>query len=245
MLARDRLKVDFYLTRKKVLANKGTFIPTLVIAFFIAYVWVKDSYSIGLKFFVYLFPHIFLFFSQDMMKDEVESGGLENILFLEGRFKQYLWTKNFCLYLVAAGVAGSAMAALGIYGLAAGEFSGKCFGQFGMGLVAGAYYIALGGWLSFYFKGGSNVLILILGQLSLFIGLLFSVAQRSGFLDYLESGAFPDWVSRVKFLIFLGLFPNILASEKHFIYSFGVALAAGFWLILQQAKLRSLDLKRQ
>jgi len=245
MLARDRLKVDFYLTARKVGAAKAAFVPPFVIALFIAYVWLKDSYSMGLKFFLFLFPHIFLFFSQDMMKEEVESGELENILFLKGKFRGYLWRKNFCLFLIASGVALAAMAGMTGYGLAVGDFPAQSLLPLGMGLVAGIYYIALAGWLSFYLRGGSNVLIIILGQLSLFIYLLFSVTQNSGFIDCLTSGRFPDWGSRLKFLLFLGLFPNILASEKHFVYGFSVIGLVFLFLLLQKAKLRSLELRKR
>lgn len=244
MPARDRLKVDFYLTIKKVVAAKAAFVPPLVIALFIAYVWLKDSYSMGLKFFIFLFPHVFLFFSQDMMK-EVESGVLENILFLQGGFRGYLWTKNFCLFLVASALVVAAMAGMMAYGLAAGDFLAKTLPQFGMGLVAGAYYIAFGGWLSFYLRGGSNVVVVILGQLSLFLYLLFSVTQKSGFIDCLTSGHFPEWGSKLKFFLFLVLFPNIVVSEKHFIYGFGTIGLSCLFLLLQKAKLRSLELRKQ
>lgn len=244
MFARDRLQVDFSFTAKKALAAKTSFLPPLVIALVIAYVWLKDSYSMGMKFFLYLFPYVFLFFSQDMMKEEVESGVLENILFLHGRFRGYLWTKNFCLFLFAAGVSLAAWMGLATYGLFIGGFSFPFLYSMGMGLIAGAYYVAFGGWLSFYFRGGSNVLIIILGQLSLFIYLLFSVTQRSAFIDHLTSGTFPDWGSRLKFSLFLGLFPNLLASENHFIYGFAVLVLACLFLALQRLKLRSLELKK-
>ncbi len=244
MLARDRLQVNFYLTGKKALAAKSAFIPPLVIAIFLAYIWVKDSYSMCLKFFIYLFPHIFLFFSQDMAKEEVESGALENVLFFEGKFKSYLWAKNFCLFLIGCGLSAAAMAFLAAYGLAVGEFPGKSFAKFGIGLVAGAYYVALGGFLSFYFKGGSNVLIVILGQLSLFIGLIFSVTTKSGFIDCLANAHFPDWASKLKFFIFLAFFPNTIVSEKHFLYGFVVVGLSCLFLLLQRAKLHSLELKK-
>ncbi|MBM3284986.1 MAG: hypothetical protein FJY81_03865 [Candidatus Aminicenantes bacterium] len=245
MPACDRLKVDFLLVQKKVLAAKSAFVPPLVLVLVIAYVWARDSASLAMKFFLFLFPHIFLFFSQDMMRDELESGALENILFMDGRFRSYLLSKNSFLFLMASGVAVTALAVLAVCGLAVGDLPASFAPQFGMGLVAGAYYIALGGYLSFFFRGGSNALIVIVAQLSLFIGLLFSAAQKSGFVDHLVSASFPGWGSRIKLFIFLGIFPNMVASENYFIYSLAVAGLGCFFFILQMMKLRSLELKKR
>ena len=45
-------------------------------------------------------------------------------------------------------------------------------------LLAGIYYVLLGGLLSYYLKGGSNVLALIVVQAAAFMGILFSAGHR-------------------------------------------------------------------
>jgi hypothetical protein len=245
MPARHRLEVNFFLTRRKVFSAKSFYILLAGLAALIVYVWVKDSYRLSLQFFLFLFPHLFLFISQDMMMDEIETGVLENIAFVRGAFRNYLFEKNIYLFLMALVLALTAFSFFAAYGLASGEFSARFLLQFLMGVAAGAYYISLGGFLSFYFKGGSNVLVVIIGQLAAFIGLLFSAAQRSGFIDQLTAASFPDWSSRFKFIVFLGVWPNILASDKYFAASFGIAALACFFLMLQRMKLGALELKKR
>lgn len=240
-----RLEVNFFLTRRKVVSAKSFYILLAGLAALVAYVWVKDSYSLSLQFFLFLFPHVFLFISQDMMMDEIETGVLENVAFARGAFRNYLFEKNIYLFLMALAVALAAFSFLAAYGLASGQFSARFLLQFLMGVAAGAYYISLGGFLSFYFKGGSNVLVVVIGQLSAFIGLLFSATERLGFIDQLTAASFPDWSSRLKFIVFLGVLPNILASQKYFAGSLGIGALTCFFLMLQRMKIGALELKKR
>jgi hypothetical protein len=240
-----RLEVNFFLARRKVLSARSFYVLLAGLAAIIAYVWIKDSYRLSLQFFLFLFPHVFLFISQDMMMDEIETGVLENIGFVRGAFRNYLFEKNIYLFLMALVVALAAFSLLATCGLASGQFSVRFLLQFLVGVAAGAYYISLGGFLSFYFKGGSNVLVVIIGQLAAFIGLLFSAAEKLGFIDQLTAASFPDWSSRFKFIVFLGILPNILASEKYFAEAFGIIALACFFLILQRVKIGALELKKR
>ncbi len=240
-----RLEVGFFLARRKVLSARSLYVLLTGLAALIGYVWVKDSYSLSFQFFLFLFPHIFLFISQDMMMDEIETGVLENIVFVRGAFRDYLFEKNIYLFLIALAFALAAFSLFAAYGLASGEFSARFLLQFLAGVAAGAYYISLGGFLSFYFKGGSNVLVVIIGQLATFIGLLLSATQRLGFIDQLTSASFPDWSSRLKLIVFLGVLPNILVFEKYFAASVGIAALACFFLVLQKMKIGALELKKR
>jgi len=237
--------VNFFLTRKKVLSAKSFYALLAGLAAIIAYVWIKDSFSLSLQFFFFLFPHLFLFISQDMMMDEIETGVLENIAFAHGAFRDYLFEKNIYLFLLALAVVVAAFSFFAAYGLASGQFSARFLIQFLMGVTAGAYYISIGGFLSFNFKGGSNVLVVVIGQLAAFIGLLFSATQRLGFIDQLTAASFPDWSSRLKLIVFLGVLPNILVSEKYFAASLGIIGLACFFLVLQKLKLGALELKKR
>ncbi len=240
-----RFEVNFFLTRKKVLSAKSFYVLLAGLTAILAYVWIKDSFSLSLRFFFFLFPHLFLFVSQDMMMDDIESGVLENIAFARGGFRSYLFEKNVYLFLAALALALSAFSFFAAYGLASGEFSARCLVQFLMGVTAGAYYISLGGLLSFYFRGGSNALIVVIGQLAAFIALLFSATERLGFVDQLTAASFPDWSSRLKLIVFLGVLPNIIVSEKYFGASLGIAALVCIFSMLQRLKLGALELKRR
>jgi hypothetical protein len=110
---------------------------------------VKDSYETALRIFLFVFPHVFLVAAQDMAGTERTGGGLENVIFLDGRFRRYFWQKN----LAVAGMAGAYVSVLflllSLAGLALGRFEPASAAQFGLGLLAGAYYVGLAGALSY------------------------------------------------------------------------------------------------
>lgn len=240
-----RLKINSIIIGKKILSTKSIYFLFLLLIVLIVYVWVKDSYSTSFQFYLFLFPYIFLFISQDMMKEEIESGFLENITFVEGGFKHYLFQKNIILFLMALSVSLATFLILTGYGLISGNFFSVFLLQFLIGSAAGAYYISLSGWLSFYFKGGSNVLIIIIGQLVAFIGLVFSVTNRAGFLDNLINASFPTWDAKLKFIAFMGILPNILVSKKYFSSFYLIVVLSCLFFTLQWLKIKNLELKKQ
>jgi hypothetical protein len=242
---RDSLTVTFSITRKKVLAARIHYflLPGFIVL--LGYIWLKDSFSLSLRAFLYLFPYIFLFASQDMIKDEVDSGALENVLFLNGNFRGYLLEKSIFLAAAAFSCSLAMFLVLAGYALITGQFSAVYLLQFLAGSVAGIYYLSLGGFLSFSFKGGSNVLIVILGQVFLFIGLLLSAAKRGGFIDSLEKASFPDLISRLKFFVLAAVFPNAVVAKKFIIYALGIAAFSLLFLFLQRMRIRSLELQKK
>jgi len=78
-----------------------------------------------------------------MVKEEIDKGFLENVLFIRSDFKDHLLKKNFFLILVAG------LYSLTIFGLfvlselIAHEFSLVYFYQFLVGIIVGTYYIFL------------------------------------------------------------------------------------------------------
>ncbi len=245
MSSRDRLKIAFFITWKKVLAAKINAFLFLGFMILLGYIWQKDSFSLSLKAFLYFFPYLFLFLSQDMVKDEVDSGSLENVLFLYGNFRGYLLAKSLFLALLALSCSSVIFIAFAVFGFITKQFLAIYFLQFLAGIVAGIYYLSLGGLLSFSFRGGSNVLIVILGQVFLFIGLLLSARQKSGFMDALDGASFPDLSSRLKFLVLAAIFPQVVVAKRFIVYGLGIALLGLFFLILERARIRNLELDRK
>ncbi|MBE0461355.1 MAG: hypothetical protein IBX60_06960 [Candidatus Aminicenantes bacterium] len=245
MASGNELNVSFLITWKKVLSSKINFFFFFGFLLLLGYIWQKDSFASSFKFFLLLFPYLFLLLSQDMIKDELESGCLENVLFLEGKFKSYLLRKNLFLSFIACLCVFTIFCVFSICGIISGEFSSLYIYQFSIGILVGLYYISLGGLLSFYFKGGSNVLIVILGQLLMFIGMLFYAAQNSRFVEYLDRGVFPDALSQLKLMAFIIVFPNIVISKKFFVYSVEIALLGVLAIGLQKIKTKRLELSQK
>src|SRR4030042_4220825 len=94
MSGRDRLPVNFFITWSRLLSAKANFLVLSGFILFLAFLWIKDSYSLCLKAFLYLYPFLSLFFSQGMLDDEIHSGALESVLFIGGSFRGYLLVKN-------------------------------------------------------------------------------------------------------------------------------------------------------
>ncbi len=245
MSSRDRLKIAFFITGKKVLAAKINLSLLLGFVILLGYIWQRDSFPLSLKAFLYFFPYLFLFLSQDMLKDEVDSGSLENVLFLDGNFRGYLLAKSLFLALAALSCSSVIFMVFAVFGLITKQFLAVYLLQFLAGIVAGIYYLSLGGLLSFSLRGGSNVLIVILGQVFLFIGLLLSARQKSGFLDALDGASFPDLASRLKFLVLAVVYPQVVVAKRFIIYGLGIALLGLFFLILERARIYKLELERK
>lgn len=245
MAFRDELRVNLSVTWKKAAGAKVNFLFFSGFLILLGYLWHVDSLLLSFKFFTFLFPYFFLLLSQDMVKDELESGCLENVLFLRGKFRRYLLHKNLYLFAVASLCVAPVFFAFFITGLFTKESSALHVYPFLVGLLVGFFYISLGGLLSYYFKGGANVLIVILGQASVFMGLLFSARFSAGFIDCLDKGVFPDSFSKLKFLAVVLVFPNIVISKKFLAYSILVAGLSALALTLQAIKAGKTELSRK
>ncbi len=237
-------KIAFLLTWKRFRTSKiGTVLYAALPVLFL-YLSFRESVETAMKVFLYLFPHFFLFLSGGGMKDEVQSGVLENVLFSGGRFKEYLCKKTWVLGILAFIYGSILFAAIMVPGFAPGRFFWVYLLQFLMGGLAGLYYLYLGSLLGFSLKAGSNVLALLLAQVSIFIGLLFSVTRRGGFFDGLENGVFPDFLSQLKFLALVAICPNLIILRKLWLYSAEVAFLLALVLIIQSQRIRRLELRK-
>ncbi|HEK84859.1 MAG: hypothetical protein ACPLZD_05285 [Candidatus Saccharicenans sp.] len=244
MFIESQFQMNFFLVKKKLLRSKNALFISALPLVAVLYVLLADSLNTALKFFLFLFPYLFLFFSGDMMKDEIDSGILENVIFLEDRYRHYLFQKNFILFVLAFLFSASIFFSLTIASLLPGTFKWFYLFQFLAGTIIGAYYIALSGWLSFYFRGGANIIIVIVGQITAIVSLFFSMQERTGFLYYLEKGEFPNLIAKIKLSLLVLIIPNFLITKNLSSYLFLAILGAGLFLFLQWHTIKNLELKK-
>jgi len=245
MSGRDRLALALFITRRKLLSAKVNGLVLSGFLFLLAYLWIEDSFSLSLKAFLYLCPFLFLFFSQDMMSEEISSGVLENVFFVGGRFRRYLISKNALVGAYSLGITLVLFSGLALYGLVTGQFEARVLGQFAAGVLVGAYYVALAGFLSFFFRAGSNVLIILLGQVLLFVGLLFTASQRTGLVERLTASSYPGIGAKLEFLAVSFVLPNIVIARRSWLNVLGLGAMTALFFGLQIWKIKSLELRKR
>ena len=244
MLDRPRRKMTFRLAWLRLRRSPAAWAAAAAFPAFVLFLWIKESYGTALRSFLFLLPHSFLFLSQDMIGDEVREGRLENVLFLGNGFKDYLFGKNAVLVLTGIVYGFGLFIPLWVTGLVTHRSGWGDLPGLAVALLAGVYYVILGGLLSYYLKGGSNVLALIVVQAAAFMGLLFSAAHRGGFLDLLSAGNFPGFVAKLEFLALAAILPNIVVAGRFRSYALWTAGLAALVLFVQWIKVRRLELKR-
>lgn len=226
------------LRRSPAILGTSLFLPALV-----AFIWAQESYKAGMKTFLFLLPHVFLVATQNMFRGEAAGGTLENILFIRGGFKRHFLWKNAILSLLASGyglVVFVLIRVIGPNAFAAGSW--ELYG-WAASLLAGVYYVALGGLLGYFLAGGSNVLALILAQAAAFIGLLQDAAGGHLFLNSLASGRISGAGNWLRFLALAGVFPNALVSGPLLHYAIGLVPAAASLFLLQALFIRRAELR--
>lgn len=202
--------------------------------------WHFDSFETASGFLILLFPYVFLFLSRDMMKSDIESGALENTLFIGGVFRNVLWVR----FLSVFGIGLAYVFLLLVFCAAAGMISGHPFPwsplQVAGGLAAGAYFAGWGGFLGFFLKSGSNVLSVLLLQAATGVVLLMTLGRHLTFFSMFHDGVFPDAGSLLKFLAFLAVFPNLLVRKNLAPYiPLIVVLSAAAWILVRIASSRA------
>jgi hypothetical protein len=214
------------------------------LAAFVVFGWVRESYESALKSLLFFLPHLFLMISQDMVGDEIRGGTLENVLFLGGGFRDYLFGKNSVLAVAGTACAVAMFAPLWAFGVISHRSGWDGLAAFAVSLLVGFYYIGIGGLLSRFFAGGSNVLVLIVAQASVVGWMLFSVMEKNGLIDILETGAVRGIRAHLKLFAAGAVLPNIFiisALRRRF---FWVALFLAAALALQRMGLRRLEVKK-
>ena len=244
MSSRDRRAV----TRELVLLRlkRSPVLPASAsaLAAFVVFLWVRESYETALKALSFFLPHLFLMISQDMAGDEIRRGTLENVLFVGGGFRDYIFGKNLILSAAGAVCAAALFTPLWAFGLISHRSGLDDLAAFGVSLLVGFYYIGFGGLLSRFLSGGSNVLVLITAQASVTVGMMFSAMEKNGLIGILETGAVQGIGARLRLLAAGAILPNIFiisALRRRF---FWVAFLLAAVLALQRIGLRRLEVKK-
>jgi hypothetical protein len=218
----------------------------LAAAFPVSIAWLikNEGVRAGVSAFLLLFPHIFLILAQDMVRSELAGGVLENVLFLDGAFRRYLWLKNPAVLAIGGAYAAGLFAGLAALAAATGDLRLSFLTRFLLGLLAGAYYVAAAGLASYYLNSGSNALVFILLQFAGFFGLLFSAGSRPGFVDYVIDGRLPSVGARFLFHGLLLVFPNIITLPGHGRFAWVPAAGLALGLYLQKLLVSRLELRK-
>ncbi len=143
MPSRNHRQAAFLIVRRKAAASRT--LPALFAGFgaLLGFLWAKDSFSLALRAFLFLFPYLFLFLSQDMFRDEIDSGALENVIFVNGGFREYLFSKLLILSVVGLAASAAVFSVLAACGVASGPariVPGHLV-QLLAGASAGLYYL--------------------------------------------------------------------------------------------------------
>lgn len=242
MSSRDWLAVTVRLAWLKTRAGRIWLIAPTVVLAIVLLAWVRDSYETAMKFFLSLFPYVFLFLGADMVRSEAESGALESGLFLGGRFREYLMFKGPFLASVAAAISLAMFAGLTLAGLVAGRPGLPDAGRFGLGLVAGVYYTGLAGLLSTRLRAGSNVLVVVVAQAAALLLAMFTLSSRTGLLKAMESGVWPDLKTRLEFAAAAALIPNLVLSPPLYLFSLELLALTAVAFVWQRAIIRRMEL---
>jgi hypothetical protein len=205
---------------------------------------LRSSPETAMRFFLLFFPYVFLMASQDTVATELHGGGLENILFLGGKFRRYLWLKNVALTAAAGTYATILFLLLASWGAARGAFTPFWLAQFGLGLLVGLYYVAAAAALSHFLRAGSNVVMVLLVQTVGLVGLLLAATSHTGFIEELETGRFAGLKSRLLFFGLSFVFPNLIVSRRLIPGLSAVAAGLVLALAFQRARLRRLELRK-
>jgi hypothetical protein len=230
--------------RRRLLANPLAPAAAVLFPAFVVWLGLRDSYETAAKFFFFLVPHLFLVAAQDTVRTDLESGALENVLFIGGRFRSFLRAKSAVLAGAVAAYACALFAALAVWGLLTGKLEPVHAAQFGLGLLAGIYYAGVAGALSYVLRAGSNTLVLLLAQSAVLIGLLFSATSRAGFIDGLAAGRFTGLGSRLTAAGLVAVLPNLVVSRRLSVFGFEVMAGLALAILAQAWLSRRLELER-
>lgn len=238
------LPLTWRVTRQRLVSSPLAVVAGLAFPAFVVWIGFTDSYATAAKFFFFLLPHVFLIAAQDTVRSDVESGALENVLFLGGRFRSFLGAKGLVVAGAAAGYATVLYILFAAWGLASGAFGADSVLRFGLTLLAGLYYVALASLLSHVLKAGSNVLALLLAQSASIIALVFTTTARTGLLDYAATGRFPGPGPALVFGGWVAILPNVIVSGRLPGFAAEVLALLGLAVFAQARLLRRLEIRK-
>lgn len=243
MSSKIRFEITAGISLRKIESVRSLYAIGVLFLLVLIYVGLRDSASAMMRWFLLLFPYMFLFLSQDMIRSEVDSGSLENVLFIRERYRSYLLQKNAVVVLLGGALSLALFVILALVSLASKSIGwNECVG-YGAGIIAGIYYVSLAGYFSYYVKGGSNVLLVILGQLALVITLIASSDHTRGIVDALDQGRIPDVLTGLKFAAITAIFPNIVSTQRYISWTIEPAILGLLLFFFQRLKASKFEVK--
>jgi hypothetical protein len=238
------LALTWRVVRGRLFASPLALAAALAFPAFVVWIGIADSYGAAARFFFFLLPHVFLIAAQDAVRTDLDSGVLENVLFVGGRFRGFLAAKPLVLSVASAVYAAVLFGLFAAWGAAAGGFEPVFLLRFGLALLAGAYYVALAGVLSRWLKSGSNVVALLLAQ-AVALGLLIaSASERTGLLDYAAGGRFPGLGPKLQFGALVAVLPNVVVSGRLPAFAAEVLAGLALALVVQGRLVRRFEIRR-
>lgn len=238
------LALTWRITRRKIVSSPLALAAGLAFPVFVVWIGLADSYGTAARFFFFLLPHVFLIAAQDAVRTDIDTGALENVLFLGGRFRGFLAAKGLVLAAVAAGYALVLFGAFAAWGAAVGGFEAGFFPRFGLSLLAGTYYVALAGVLSHWLKAGSNVVALLLAQSAALALLVSSATAKPGLLDYAAGGPITGLGPRLLFGALVAVLPNVVVSGRLPLYAAEVLAGLGLAVFVQGRLVRGFEIRK-
>ena len=238
------LALTWRVSRRGLLASP--FVVAAGLAFPVLVVWtgLRESYATAAKLFFFALPHLFLIGSQDAVRSEVESGSLESVLFIGGRFRGYLGLKSLFGAGLIAAYAALLFGLLTAWGAAAGGLEPAFAARFGLALLAGLYYAAVAGVLSHVLRGAAGVLALLLAQAAAVIALILTTTARTGLLDYAAAGRFPDVGAALRFGALVAVLPNIVVAGRLPAFAAEILVLLVLAVLLRGRLVRALEIRK-
>ncbi|HDT14022.1 MAG TPA: hypothetical protein ENO03_06660 [Candidatus Aminicenantes bacterium] len=243
MLEPSLFALSWRVTRRRLSGSPLAALGALGLPVLVVWLGVVESYATAAKFFYFLLPHVFLVAAQDAVRSDIDSGALENVLFVGGRFRGYLASKGLALAVAVSAYATCLFALISAWGLAAGAFEPRSVVRFALALVAGLYYLAWAGALSYLMRAGSNVLAILLAQSAALIGLVLSTTSRAGLLDYAATGRFPGLGPKLLFGALTALLPNVVVSARLSVFTAEVLAGLVLAVLVQGRLARGLEIR--
>lgn len=214
MVKKSVFKIAFLLSQKRMLSGLNA-IFIVVFLFLLVFVYLMDSFSSSLQIFLNLFPYLFLIMSRDLLHDDIQSGVLENILFIDRKYKPFLiWKVGSTIFLVFILVTSIFILYI-LQSCLNATFSVDLLYTYCSGLIVGLYLALWGSFLSFYIKGSANVLLVLFVQLScVFLPIILGADKFQWIFEMIEKGVPAVFSKQMMFSAILILMPNLIMKSR-------------------------------